>query len=79
MQKIDKEVYRTLQHLAAIIRQNNDCKLNNNKEIIFDKNVKKPFITQEEIINNEALNKKIEALNPLLKSIYRVLMKIAYN
>lgn len=87
LKKIDSEVYRVLQHIAAIIRENNDTILKNTKEsrftnrrdVIFDEDVKRPYITKEEITNNQILQAKIEKLSPFIKSMYRVLMQIAYK
>lgn len=86
MRTIDREVYKVMQNLAAIIRKNNDVKTkgddsNNleNQEIIFDKNIKEPYLTKEEIMNNIGLLAKVETLSPFIKSMYRILMTKAYD
>lgn len=86
LKKTDPEINHVMQQLAAIIRKNNDLKLTkkiknkeNQKDILFDENIKQPYLTKEEIINNQPFQNKVESLSPFIKSMYRVLMKIAFE
>ena len=87
MRKVDRDVYKAMQNCAAIIREHNDQKLTNNTsrtdinmdEIIPDEDVKEPYMKKEDIEGNAELMAKVEKLTPFIKSMFRMLMKIAYE
>jgi CRP/FNR family cyclic AMP-dependent transcriptional regulator len=85
MKHIDRDVYKAMQNFASIIRENNDIKLKDadgklsDKDIIFDAEVKQPYITKEEVLGNKELQRKVEELSPFIKSMYRILLKNAYD
>lgn len=87
MRKVDRDIYRAMQNFAAIIRKNNDNILSNDPGIagedavgiIPDEDIKEPYLTKEEIMNNHALLDNVEKLSPFIKSMFRMLMKIAYD